>query len=58
MGNIKTFKDLIVWQKSHALGLETYKMTKLFPKEERFGIVSQLRASASSIPSNIVEGQK
>jgi four helix bundle protein len=53
---IKTFKDLIVWQKSYKLVLEIYKITKLFPSDERFGIVSQIRRAAISIPSNIAEG--
>ena len=56
--SVKTFRDLLVWQKSHALVLEIYKITQSFPKEERFGLVAQIRRSASSIPTNIVEGQK
>ncbi len=55
---IKTFRDLLVWQKSHALVLEIYKITKDFPVEERFGPTSQLRRSAASMPTNIVEGFK
>ena len=55
---MKTFKDLKVWQKSHELTLEIYKVTKSFPKEEKFGIVSQIRRASISIPSNIVEGFK
>ena len=53
-----TFKDLIVWQKSHQLVLKIYELTKLFPREEIFGITSQIRRAAYSIPSNIVEGKK
>ena len=53
-----TFRDLKVWQKSHDLTLRIYKITKLFPNEEKFGIISQLRRAASSIPTNIVEGFK
>ena len=53
-----TFRDLLVWKKTHAFVLEIYQITKSFPKEEKFGLVSQIRRSASSIPTNIVEGQK
>lgn len=55
---VKTFKDLLVWQKAHALVLKIYEITKAFPPEEKFGLTSQLRRSASSIPTNIVEGKK
>ena len=55
---VKTFKDLFVWQKSHALVLAIYKVTKSFPREEKFGLTSQLRRAASSVPTNIVEGHK
>jgi len=55
---LKTFRDLKVWDKAHQLVLDIYKITKKFPNEEKFGLVSQLRRSASSIPSNIVEGFK
>ncbi len=55
---IKTFRDLRVWQSAHSLVLEIYKITKHFPDEERYGLISQLRRSASSIPTNIVEGFK
>ena len=51
------WKDLIVWQKSHELVLEVYKLTNCFPENERFGLIQQLRRSASSIPANIVEGK-
>ncbi|MDD5226962.1 MAG: four helix bundle protein [Candidatus Omnitrophica bacterium] len=57
-GTVKTFKDLIVWQKAHALTLAIYRVTKTFPQDEKFGIISQLRRSASSIATNIVEGHK
>ena len=53
-----TFRDLKVWQKSHDLTLRIYKITKHFPSEEKFCIISQLRRAASSIPTNIVEGFK
>jgi len=55
---VKTFKDLVVWQKAHALVLDLYRATKAFPQDEKFGIVSQIRRSASSIATNIVEGHK
>lgn len=55
---MKTFRDLTVWQKAHGLVLGIYKATREFPQEEKFGIVSQIRRSASSIPANIVEGFK
>ena len=54
---INTYKDLIVWQKSIKLVLEIYKITKEFPKEELYGLTSQMRRSAVSISSNIAEGR-
>jgi four helix bundle protein len=53
---IKSYKDLLVWQKSFRLALEIYKVTKKFPREELYGLVSQMRRAAFSIPSNIAEG--
>lgn len=53
---MQNYKDLQVWKKSHDLTLEIYKVTKLYPKEEIFGLVSQLRRASSSIPTNIAEG--
>ncbi|MBS7333385.1 MAG: four helix bundle protein [Weeksellaceae bacterium] len=52
---MSSFKTLIVWKKSHELTLKIYEITKAFPKEEIFGITSQIRRAAYSIPSNIVE---
>jgi four helix bundle protein len=52
------FKDLKVWERSHALVLDLYKLTAKFPSEERFGLVSQLRRAAASVPTNIAEGAK
>ncbi len=54
---IKSFKDLIVWQKAKDLSILIYKTTSTFPKEEQFGITSQIRRSAISISSNIAEGR-
>ena len=53
---MRQFRTLKVWQKSHTLTLLVYHSTKLFPREERFGLTSKLRRSAASIPSNIAEG--
>jgi four helix bundle protein len=53
---MKNYRDLIVWQKSMALVTEVYSITRLLPKEELYGLVSQIRRSAVSIPSNIAEG--
>ena len=54
----KSFRDLLVWQKAHALVLEIYKFTKVFPKEEMYGLTSQLRRAGFSVPANIAEGFK
>lgn len=56
MGDIKSYEDLIAWQKSYQVVLEIYRLTKTFPDDERFGLVSQMRRAAVSIPSNIAEG--
>jgi four helix bundle protein len=53
---MKNYKDLTVWQKSFQLTLLIYKITKTFPKDERFELVSQMHRAAVSIPSNIAEG--
>ena len=52
----KSFRDLIVWQKAYQLTLEIYKATGKFPNHEQYGLVSQLRRAAVSVPSNISEG--
>lgn len=52
------FQDLVVWQKAHALVLSVYRMTSTFPKSELFGLTSQMRRSAVSVPANIAEGFK
>jgi four helix bundle protein len=54
----RTFQDLIVWQKAHQFVLSVYRSTRQFPKEEVFGLTSQFRRAAVSIPANIVEGFK
>ena len=51
-----THKDLTVWQKSIQLVVEVYKLTKTLPEEEKYGLISQMRRAAVSIPSNIAEG--
>jgi len=50
------FRQMIVWQKAHDLTLRIYEVTKVFPDNERFGLVSQLRRAAYSVPMNIAEG--
>ena len=55
---IKSYKDLVVWQKSLDLVSEVYIVTKFFPKEEMYGLASQMRRAAISIPSNIAEGRR
>ncbi|MBI2052930.1 MAG: four helix bundle protein [Candidatus Ryanbacteria bacterium] len=52
------YKDLIVWQKGKSFCINIYKLTENFPNSEQFGLVSQLRRAAVSIPSNIAEGSK
>ena len=54
--DIRTFRDLVAWQKGIRLSLLVYRLTKRFPDEEKFGMVSQMRRSAVSIPANIAEG--
>lgn len=56
MSNIKSFKDLLVWQKAINLCEEIYISTKSFPSSELYGLTSQIRRSSVSIPSNIAEG--
>lgn len=54
---VKSFEDLIVWQKSMDFVHSIYKVTATFPKEELYGLTSQLRRAAVSVPSNVAEGQ-
>jgi four helix bundle protein len=53
---MSTFRDLLIWQKSMILVTEVYQLTNSFPKEEIYGLSSQIRRSSISIPSNIAEG--
>ena len=53
---LKNYKELKVWQKSYELCLKIYGLTARFPSEEKYGLTSQIRRSAVSIPSNIAEG--
>ncbi|AYO57055.1 diversity-generating retroelement protein bAvd family protein [Chryseobacterium sp. 6424] len=53
---MKDFRQLQVWEKSHLLAKDMYRTTALFPKEELFGLTSQLRRASVSIPTNIAEG--
>lgn len=58
MNKIKNFKELKIWQKGIEIVKEVYVLTRLFPKEELYGLTSQMRRAAVSIPSNIAEGFK
>jgi four helix bundle protein len=53
---LKSFRELVAWQKAYELTLEIYRVTTAFPKKEIYGFVSQMRRAAVSIPSNIAEG--
>jgi four helix bundle protein len=57
MGNIKSYKDLIAWQKAMILVKTVYSVTKKYPKDEMYGLTSQLRRAAVSVACNIAEGQ-
>jgi four helix bundle protein len=54
---IKSHRELIVWQRSIQLVIHLYQVTKALPKEETYGLISQIRRAATSIPANIAEGQ-
>jgi len=56
-GAVKSYRDLLVWQKGILLVKKVYQLTQHFPEVEKFGLVSQMRRAAVSIPSNIAEGQ-
>ena len=55
MANYRGFRDLIVYQKSYNLAMEIFKITKSFPKEEKYSLVDQIRRSSRSVPTNISE---
>jgi four helix bundle protein len=52
------YSKLLVWQRSHKLALQVYRVSQSFPVAERYGLTSQLRRAASSVPTNIAEGSK
>ncbi len=56
MANVRTFRDLIAWQKSMELARTLYVATRAMPSDERFGLTSQMRRATVSVPSNIAEG--
>lgn len=53
---MKNFRKLQIWERSHKITLEVYRLTREFPKSETYGLVTQMRRSVSSIPTNIAEG--
>ena len=57
MTSLSSYRELIVWQKSMDLTVRIYDLTRRFPAEERYGITSQMRRAASSVPTNVAEGQ-
>src|SRR3989344_1535914 len=56
MGKIKSFAGLIAWQEAHQLVIAIYRITQVFPTEEKFGLIDQIRRAAVSVSSNIAEG--
>jgi four helix bundle protein len=52
----RSFQNLLVWQKAHALVLAIYRLTAVFPKQETYGLVPQMRRAAVSVPANIAQG--
>jgi len=57
MTSLKSYQELIAWKKSMDLAEQVYRVTRIFPKEELYGLTSQVRRAAVSVPSNIAEGQ-
>ena len=57
MTGVRSYRDLVVWQKAMTLVTEVYRYTEAFPRTELYGLTSQLRRAAVSVPSNIAEGQ-
>jgi four helix bundle protein len=53
---MQDFRELKVWQKSHSITLKIYEITKQYPTEEKYGLISQIRRASASIPTNIAEG--
>jgi len=58
MSKLNSFQDLEIWKVSHSLVLDVYALTKSFPDSERYGLISQMRRAAVSVPANIAEGFK
>ena len=56
-GEIRSYRDLLIWQQGMALAKQIYAMTRTFPGDERFGLTAQMRRAVVSVPSNIAEGQ-
>jgi len=56
MGKIKSFEDLEVWRRSHIIVVQLYRITQNYPRDELYGITSQIRRAAISVPNNIAEG--
>ena len=58
MGEIKSYKDLLIWQKSMVLAKSIYELTAKLSRDEQYGLISQMRRSATSIPCNVAEGSR
>ena len=54
---VQTYRDLLVWQRGMDLAVDVYRLTRLFPPDELYGLTSQVRRSSVSVPSNVAEGQ-